>query len=54
MWKAVVSYLPDWKVLMQGVIVFLVPFGISRLFNLIRTSKDDSQICKGENQKSNH
>jgi len=41
MWKTIVSYLPEWQVFIQAFIVFVVPYLISKLFNLLRTSKDE-------------
>ncbi|MET4560364.1 hypothetical protein ABIA69_001508 [Lysinibacillus parviboronicapiens] len=41
MWGILVSYFPEWKVFMQGFIVFFIPYIISRVFNWISTSKED-------------
>lgn len=37
MWKAIVSYLPGWDVMLQAVFVFLIPYGIEKLHAWIRT-----------------
>lgn len=50
MWKAVVDYLPDWKVFIQAFITFLIPFTISRLFSWIRSSKERFEIEKTEDR----
>ncbi|WP_260445673.1 MULTISPECIES: hypothetical protein [Metabacillus] len=41
MWKMVYSYLPDWKVFLQGFIAFFVPFAISRFFKWARTLEEE-------------
>ena len=41
MWKTIVSYFPDWLVLMQAFFVFFVPFAISKVFLWLRTAGDD-------------
>jgi len=41
MWKTIVSYLPEWQVFIQAFIVFVIPYLISKLFNLLHTSKDE-------------
>ncbi|MGM7723565.1 hypothetical protein [Metabacillus sp. Hm71] len=41
MWKTVVSYLPDWKIFVQGLIALFVPFVISRFFNWVRTFEEE-------------
>ncbi|MGM0875144.1 MAG: hypothetical protein ACQEWV_10120 [Bacillota bacterium] len=41
MWKMVVSYLPDWKVFIQGFIVFIIPLVISRFFNWVRSLEEE-------------
>lgn len=41
MWKMVLSYLPDWKVFMQGFIALVIPYMISRFFKWIHNSKED-------------
>lgn len=42
MFGMIVSYFPEWQVLMQGFIAFFIPYMISRVFNWISTSKEDS------------
>ncbi|WP_280637198.1 hypothetical protein [Alkalihalobacillus sp. BA299] len=41
MWKAIVSYLPDWIVFIQAFITFFIPFVISKFFNWIRTLEEE-------------
>ncbi|MDQ0247363.1 spore germination protein [Bacillus fengqiuensis] len=41
MWKTMVSYLPDWQVFMQAVIVFFVPYVISRFFKWISKLEEE-------------
>ncbi|WP_425388169.1 hypothetical protein [Ectobacillus panaciterrae] len=41
MWKTMVSYLPDWKVFMQALIVFFIPYVIAKFFSWIRTSEEE-------------
>ncbi|WP_281365160.1 hypothetical protein [Paenibacillus foliorum] len=41
MWAKVISILPDWEVWMQAFIAFIIPYGISSLFNRIRTSEKE-------------
>ena len=40
MWKTIVSYFPDWLVLMQAFCLF-VPFAISKVFLWLRTAGDE-------------
>ncbi|HWL26522.1 MAG TPA: hypothetical protein VNR38_22665 [Ureibacillus sp.] len=39
--KSMVSYLPEWQVFMQALMVFFIPYIISRLFNWTRTSEEE-------------
>lgn len=32
MWKTIVSYLPEWKILIQAFLAAVIPFGISKMF----------------------
>lgn len=50
MWKSVMNYLPEWKIYIQALITFLIPFSISRLFNWIRSFKEEYEIEKTEDR----
>ncbi|PFN98093.1 hypothetical protein COJ85_21475 [Bacillus sp. AFS076308] len=41
MWKAIVSYLPDWSVFMQAFMACIIPYAISRFFKWIRQTEDE-------------
>jgi hypothetical protein len=41
MWQLVIHYLPEWIVIVQGLIALLIPLLISRLFNWFHTQKED-------------
>ncbi|MED4784383.1 hypothetical protein [Brevibacillus choshinensis] len=41
MWKSTLASLPDWSVLVQAFIVFLVPYLISRMIKWIHTSMEE-------------
>lgn len=42
MWENIVYFLPDWQVVMQAIIIFLIPYLISRFFIWIRESVNQS------------
>ncbi|WP_258535813.1 hypothetical protein [Bacillus sp. 03113] len=39
--EKIVSYLPDWEIFIQGLIVLFVPLAISRFFNWFRTFEEE-------------
>lgn len=41
MWKLLSNTLPDFTIWIQAIVVFLVPFLISRVFSWIRTFEDE-------------
>ncbi|MCU5256382.1 hypothetical protein OCD90_11465 [Bacillus pacificus] len=41
MWKTVISYLPEWKVIMQSFIAFLIPYVIAKVCNNICKTKEE-------------
>jgi len=43
MWKNIVYFLPDWQVIMQAIIIFLIPYLISRLFIWIRENVNQTE-----------
>jgi len=46
MWKKAVFYFPEWTVLMQGLIAFLIPYLISRFHKWIgNSSKEENEMA---------
>ncbi|WP_301539284.1 hypothetical protein [Bacillus sp. WMMC1349] len=41
MWKTILSYLPDWVIIMQAFLTFLVPYGISKVFHWMRAPEGE-------------
>lgn len=39
MWKAMVSYIPDWNIFIQAILTAAVPFGISKIFSKTRLKR---------------
>ena len=52
MWEKILSYIPEWKVFMQGFIVFFIPYIIFKLFNGIaskqKMNEDEMLKIKGQ------
>lgn len=55
MWEKIISYIPEWKVFMQGFIVFFIPYIIFKLFNGLvskqNTNDDESVKIKGQTEQ---
>lgn len=55
MWEKILSYIPEWKVFMQGFIVFFIPYIIFKLFNgLVSEQKmndDEMMEIKGQTKQ---
>ncbi|ASB88958.1 hypothetical protein OZL92_18865 [Bacillus sonorensis] len=41
MWNTIVSFLPNWVVIMQAIFVFLIPYAISKFFHWIQIKEDE-------------
>ncbi|MFT0800869.1 hypothetical protein VSK91_05295 [Bacillus swezeyi] len=41
MWKTIVSYFPDWPILLQAFFVFFIPYAISKFFLWIRAAEGE-------------
>ena len=52
MWKMVVFYLPDWKVFLQSLIAFSIPYVISRFFKWISHQRriDENETKENKDQ----
>ncbi|MGY4797200.1 spore germination protein [Lysinibacillus fusiformis] len=54
MWKTIAFFLPEWQVIIQAIIIFLVPYLISRLFICTRhrPNQSDKKYEKHSSQES--
>ncbi|MCL1695102.1 spore germination protein [Lysinibacillus sp. BPa_S21] len=54
MWGKILSYIPEWKVFMQGFIVFFIPYIIFKLFNgIVSKQKTHEDEMKEINDQTN-
>lgn len=55
MWEKILAYIPEWKVFMQGFIVFFIPYIILKLFNGIvskqEMNNDEMVNIKGQTKQ---
>ncbi|MGZ9870171.1 hypothetical protein [Priestia endophytica] len=40
MWKTIVNYIPEWTAFVQAFIVFIVPYGIYKVFEWIQREEE--------------